>query len=135
MVPRTLHGVTTQGSSAGRVVITVASLAVILLALMHIVFGLANFQPGFPKLEGLTSITAGLALLASLILARRSMYRALVTACLGTLPLVAWFGYAVPVEGSSDPVSFWASLVVPTGTGLAAVVLRHRRTATGMNGR
>lgn len=52
MVPRTLHGVTTQGSSAGRVVITVASLAVILLALMHIVFGLANFQPGFPKLEG-----------------------------------------------------------------------------------
>lgn len=108
-----------------------AALAVSLLAFLHIAFGLANFQPGFPRLEGLAAITAGLALFASLALARRSMFRALLTACLGTLPLVVWFGYAVPVKGSSDPGFFWASLVIPTGTGLAALILRQRRTRTG----
>jgi hypothetical protein len=95
-----------------------------------LLFGLTNFQPGFPKMEGVAAITAGLAVLASLALATRSMYRALLTAFLGSLPLVAWFAYAVPVEGSSDPIFFWASLLLPTTTGLSALILRRRRGFT-----
>ena len=104
----------------------VLALGVLALGLLHILFGLANFQPGFPKLEGVAAITGGLALLASLALARHSMYRAFFTAFIGTLPLVAWFSYAVPIERSSGPVFFWASLVVPTIAGLAAPLLRRR---------
>ncbi len=96
------------------------------LGLLHLAFGLANFQPGFPKLEGMATITGGLALLTSLALARHSMYRASLTAFFGTLPLVAWFSYAVPIERSSGPVFFWASLVVTTIAGLAALRLRRR---------
>ena len=99
--------------------------------LIHILFGLANFQPGFPKLEGVAAITAGLAILASLAVARRSVYRALLTAFFGTLPLLVWFAYAVPVERSSDPVFFWASLVLPTGTGLSVLILSRRRATSG----
>ena len=109
------------------VVLAVVTVPVLLLALGHIVFGIANFQPTFPKLEGVASITAGLALLASLVIAVRSTNWALLTACLGTLPLVAWFAYAVPVEGSSSPSFFWVSLIIPTGTGLAALTLRRKR--------
>ena len=105
----------------------VVTVPVLLLALGHIAFGIANFQPTFPKLEGVASITAGLALLASLVIAVRSMYWALVTACYGTMPLAAWFAYAVPIDGSSDPGFFWASLIIPSGTGLAALTLRRKR--------
>ncbi len=111
------------------VALAVAAVGVLVLALGHVVFGLANFQPGFPKLEGVASIIAGLALLASLIIAVRSMYWALVTACLGTLPLVGWFAYAVPIAESSDPAFFWASLVIPTTSGAAALGLRRKRAA------
>ena len=93
------------------------------LGLLHINFGLTNFQPGFPKIEGVAAMTAGLALLVSLALARRSVHRALLTAFFGTLPLVAWFAYAVPVEGSSDPIFFWVSLVLPTATGVSLLIL------------
>ncbi len=99
-----------------------------MLAVAHVAFGLANFQPGFPVLEGFAAIAAGLALLGSAFLVWRSMYLALVTACLGTLPLVVWFAYAVPVEGSSDAAFFWASLVIPIASGSAALLLRRRRT-------
>ncbi len=105
----------------------VAPAGVFFLAVGHIVFGLANFQPGFPRLEGVASITAGLALLASLVIAVRSMYWALLTACLGSLPLVGWFAYAVPIEESSDPTFFWVSLVIPATSGLAALTLRRVR--------
>lgn len=112
-------------SPAGRLMTLVVVALGTLVGLFHIGFGLANFQPGFPKLEGVAAITAGLAILASLAVARRSMSRALLTAFLGTLPLVAWFAYAVPVERSSDPMFFWASLVLPTTTGLSLLVLRR----------
>ena len=115
------------GTIRRRVVSAVVTVLGVLVALGHIVFGLANFQPSFPKLEGVASITAGLAILASLVIAVRSTHRALWTACLGTLPPVAWFAYAVPVEGSSDPIFLWVSLVIPTGTGLAALTLGRRR--------
>jgi hypothetical protein len=118
------------GSIRRYVVLAVSVVGVVLLAIGHILFGLTNFQPGFPKLEGAASMTAGLALLASLIIAMRSMYRALVTACLGTLPLVGWFAYAVPIEKSSDPAFFWASLITPAATGLAALGWRRRSGET-----
>lgn len=107
-----------------------AAVGVSFLAGGHIVFGLTNFQPGFPKLEGVASMTAGLALLASLVIAVRSMYWAPLTACLGSLPLVGWFAYAVPIEGSSDPIFFWASLAIPTASGLAALIWRRNRRTT-----
>src|SRR5215207_1409974 len=81
-------------------VLTVVGLAVLSIALLHIVFGIANFQPGFPKLEGVAAIIAGASLLTLLLLARRSVHRALLTACLGTIPLAVRFAYAVP---SNDP--------------------------------
>jgi len=109
------------------VALAVAPAGVFFLAVRHIVFGLANFQPGFPRLEGVASITAGLALLASLVIAVRSMYWALLTACLGSLPLVGWFAYAVPLEEPSDPAFFWLSLVIPATSGLAALTLRRVR--------
>ncbi len=128
---RVRHHVKVQSASTGRyVALAVTAVGVLFLAGGHIVFGLANFQPGFPKLEGVASITAGLALLASLVVAVRSMYWALLTACLGSLPLVGWFAYAVPIEGSSDPSFFWASLVIPTASGLAALTWRRRNGRT-----
>jgi hypothetical protein len=128
---RVRHHVKVQPASIRRyVALAVAAVGVLFLAGGHIVFGLANFQPGFPKPEGVASITAGLALLASLVIAVRSMYWALLTACLGSLPLVGWFAYAVPVEGSSDPSFFWASLVTPTASGLAALTWRRNRSTT-----
>ena len=69
-----------------------------------------------------------------MIIARGSMYRALVTACLGTLPLVVWFAYAVTVEGSSDPGYFFASLITPAAAGLAALAWK-RRYGEAFNGR
>jgi hypothetical protein len=123
-----LHDVLVLGGSIGRaLVLTMALVAVLGVALLHVLFGVANFQPGFPKLEGIAAIIAGVALLASAVMARRSMYRALLTACVGTLPLVAWFAYAVPLEGSSDPAYFWVSLIIPITTGSAAWALRRRR--------
>lgn len=55
------------------------------------------------------------------------MYWALLTACLGSLPLVGWFAYSVPIEESSDPGFFWASLVIPVASGLAVLTLRRNR--------
>ena len=119
-------------SRTRRALRTVLAGAVLALGLLHLVFGAANFQPGFPKLEGVAAIIAGLALLVAPVVGRRSPESGLMTVLLGTLPLVAWFAYAVPVEGSSGPGFFWASLVVPTTAGLAALVIRsrseHRRT-------
>ena len=74
----------------------------------------------------MAAIVAGVAVLASLVVARRSIRRALLTAFVGSLPLVAWFAYAVPIAGSSDPIFFWASLVLPGLTGLALLILRRR---------
>ena len=116
------------------VVLAVSVVGIALLAVGHLLFGLANFQPGFPKLEGVTAMAAGLALLASLIIARRSMYRALKAACLGTLPLVGWFAYAVTIEESSDPVYFFASLITPATADLAALTVR-RRSGEALQGR
>jgi hypothetical protein len=105
------------------------TVGVLALAVLHILFGIANFQPGFPKLEGVAAIVAGVALLASLPLARRSMRWAFTVAFFGSLPLVAWFAYAVTIEKSSGPVFFWGSLVLPAVTGTAMIVLRHRAEA------
>ncbi|MFP5372601.1 MAG: hypothetical protein ACLGI3_17905, partial [Actinomycetes bacterium] len=57
------------------------------LAAFHILFGVANFRPGFPELEGVAATVAGVALLAALLLARRSLSRAFGIAFVGTLPL------------------------------------------------
>ncbi len=110
-------------------VMSVAVVTAFVLGVGHIVFGLGNFRPGFPKGEGVASLVAGAALLASLIVARRSIYNALLTAWLGTLPLVAWFAYAVPLERSSDPVFLWMSLIVPTIAGAGALIARQRRSS------
>lgn len=110
----------------GRAILWLVGLPV---ALLYILFGIANLQPGYPKLEALAAIIGGLALLTSLVMAWGSVYRALLTACLGTLPLAAWFAYAVPMERSSDPQFFWFSLIIPTFTGLSVFVLWRRRTA------
>ena len=107
--------------------VMVARVAVSLLALGYIAFGLANFQPTFPIAEGIAAVAGGLALIAGLVIAQRSMYWALLTAALGTLPLAAWFAYAVPVEGSSGLEFFWASLIVPAFSGLGAFALRRSR--------
>ena len=123
---------TRSGASVRRTLRVLLVLGVLALGLLHVVFGLANFQPGFPELEGVAAITAGLALLASPVVARRSLDAALLTVLLGALPLVAWFAYAVPVEGSSGPGFFWASLAVPTTAGLAALVSRRRRRRGGV---
>ena len=112
--------------SVPRALEAVLILGVLALGLLHVSFGMTNFQPGFPKLEGVAAIMAGLALLASPFVARRSLHAALLTVLFGSLPLVAWFSYAVPVQGSSGPQFFWASLVVPATAGLAAVVSRRR---------
>ena len=92
----------------------------------HLAFATANFQPGFPKLEGVAAFIAGAALFASTIMARRSLHLGFLTALFGTLPLVAWFAYAVPVQGSSDPHFFWLSLIVPTAAGVGALATRRR---------
>ena len=105
------------------------TLGVLVLAAFHILFGIANFQPGFPKLEGVAAILAGVALLAALLLARRSLPRALGIAFVGALPLVAWFAYAVTIDKSSGPQFFWASLLLPTVTGIAVIIIRRRRGA------
>jgi hypothetical protein len=110
----------------GRAILWLVGLPV---AVLYILFGIANLQPGYPKLEALAAIIGGLALLTSLVMAWGSVYRALLTACLGTLPLAAWFAYAVPIERSSDPQFFWFSLIIPTFTGLSVFVLWRRRTA------
>ena len=96
------------------------------LAVGHIVFGLGNFRPGYPVGEGVTAIIAGLALLAALVMARRSVFAALMMACLGTLPLFVWFAYAVPVQGSSTPTFLWLSSILPATTGIGALAVRHR---------
>jgi hypothetical protein len=108
------------------VVLPLSVVGVVLLAVGHLLFGPGELPAGVPGLEGVTAMTAGLALLASLVIARRSMYRALVNACLGTLPLVGWFAYAVTIDESSDPVYFFASLITPATAGLAALTLRRR---------
>ena len=111
---------------------TAAGLIVLGLAVVHVLFGIANFQPGFSEVEGVAAILGGLALILALAVARRSLFAAMVTACVGTTPLAAWFAYAVPVERSSDPPFFWASLMVPVFTGVAALLLRRRhRNAEG----
>ena len=116
-----------DGRRAARSIsVAVVALVACVLALGHIVFGLGNFRPGYPVVEGVTSIIAGVALLAALIAARRSISAALITACLGTLPLVGWFAYAVPVQGSSTPTLLLLSLIVPAVTGGGALVLRRR---------
>lgn len=74
------HGQVQPAPIRRYVALAVAPAGVFFLAVGHLVFGLANFQPGFPRLEGVASITAGLALLASLVIAVRSMYWALLTA-------------------------------------------------------
>ena len=102
------------------------ALIVLLVAAVHIVFGLANLQPGFPKLEAAAAVTAGVALLASLFVARRSMLGACLTACIGTLPLVAWFIYAVTIPKSSDRVFLCLSLIIPTAAGLGAILTARR---------
>ena len=113
--------------SVGRAVaVALIVLVVAVLALGHIVFGLGNFRPGYPRGEGVASLIAGAALLASPLIALRSIFAALVTACLGTLPLVAWFAYAVPVEGSSSATFLWLSLILPVTTGLSAFLFRRR---------
>ena len=99
------------------------------VALLYVLFGIANLQPGYPKLEALAAIIGGLALLASLLIAWRSVYQALLTACLGTPPLAVWYAYAVPIERSSDPQFFWFSLIIPTFAGLSAFVWRKGRTS------
>lgn len=106
--------------------VALVALAVCVLAFGHIVFGLANFRPGYPAGEGVAAIVAGLALLAGLTMAGRCLFAALMTACVGTLPLVAWFAYAVPVQGSSTPTFLWLSLILPVVTGMSALVVRRR---------
>ncbi len=109
-----------NGQPLGRVAVV---LAVFLVALGHVLFGLANFQPGFPKLEGIAALTAGAMLLASLVVARWSVYGALLTACFGTTPLSVWFAYAVPIERSSSPGFF---------LGFTCHSYRYRHDSTGV---
>ena len=126
---------TTRATPVGRVVIvTMATLAAICWPSFTLSSVWLTSSPAFQSWRESLRSRRDWRYPASLILARRSTYWALVTACLGMLPLVAWFAYAVPVEQSSDPPFFWASLVVPVETGSAALVLRHRRTPTGMDG-
>lgn len=107
-----------------RLASALGAIAVAVLGLGHISFGLTNFQPGFPVAEGVTSLIAGVGLLAALVVARWSLHRAFLTALLTTLPLVGWFAYAVPVQGSSDPVFLVASLVIPTLAAIGAIRTR-----------
>jgi hypothetical protein len=102
-------------------------LAILALAVLHILFGIANFYPGFSKIEGVAAMLGGVALIAAIPMARLSVEKALLTACVGTVPLSLWFAYAVPVEGSSGPQFFWVSLIVPVSTGLVALAMRRRR--------
>ena len=125
-------GVMDMKSAARFVGIAAVALVCCVLALGHIVFGLGNFRPSYPVGEGIASIVAGVALIAALTMTRRSLLAALTTACLGTLPLVAWFAYAVPVQGSSTATLLWLSLILPVVTGGAALVVRRRTTRRRM---
>lgn len=98
--------------------------AVAVLGVGHIAFGFANFQPGFPKAEGVASLVAGAGLLAAIVVGRWSLHRAFVTALLSTLPLVAWFAYAVPVEKSSTPNLLVLSLIIPALAAAGAIRTR-----------
>ncbi len=88
-----------------------AAVGVVIVGTGYLFFGLANFQPGFPKIEGVASLVAGAGLLASVVIAKYSLQAAFLTVLLATLPLVAWFAFSIPVQQSSSPHFFWLSLV------------------------
>lgn len=118
--------------SVGRAVgATLVVLAVFIIAVGHVVFGLGNFRPGYPVGEAVAAIAAGASLLVALALAlvRRSVFAALITACAGTLTLFGWFLYGVPIQRSSSPTFLWLSAILPVITGVSAVVV-HRRAAS-----
>ena len=96
------------------------------LALGHLLFALGNFRfGGLALVEGVAAALAGLALLASIMIFRRSPMKAAVTVLTGSLPLTAWFALAamldLPVVDPAWPFLL-LSLVVP-GTAMIAILL------------
>jgi hypothetical protein len=80
---------------------------------------------GLAVLEGIATALAGLALLASIIIFRRSPMHACITILIGSLPLTAWFVLAgmlgLPVVDPAWPFVL-LSLVVP-GTAVIVILL------------
>lgn len=102
------------------------SLVAGVLALGHLLFALGNFRfGGLAVVEGVAAALAGLALLASIIIFRRSPMQASVVILVGGLPLTAWFVLAgmlsLPVVDPAWPFVL-LSLVVP-GTAVIAILL------------
>ncbi len=104
------------------------ALFIIFLGFGHLAFSMANFQPGYPKLEGVTALVAGLALISSVFVARHSAFAALITVFVGTVPLFLWFTYAVPEV--SDPVFLYQSAVLPIISATGALLLWRRNKIT-----
>ena len=98
------------------------SLVAGVLALGHLLFAFENFRfGGLAVFEGVFSALAALALLASIIIFRRSPMKAAVTVLAGSLPLTAYFALAsVLLEPAWQFVLL--SLVVP-GTMVIVIVL------------
>lgn len=75
------------------------SLVASVLALGHLLFALSIFRyGGLAVFEGIAAALAGLALLASIIIFRRSPMKAAVTVFAGSLPLTVWFALATMLD-------------------------------------
>ncbi len=96
------------------------SLVAGVLALGHLLFAFENFRfGGLAVFEGVFAALAGVSLLASIVIFRRSPTKAAATVLISSLPLTGWFALAsVLVEPAWQFVSL--SLVVP---GAAAIIL------------
>ncbi len=107
------------------------------LATAHLAFALGNFglareeraAVSVPLAEGVLSLVAAVALgVAAVSLVRRQLLRAGIVAFAGTFPLPIFFAFTVPKY--SDPLFFFASLVVPVAAGVtaaAAAIVDERR--------
>lgn len=98
------------------------------LALGHLLFALGNFRfGGLAIFEGVAAALAGLVLIASIMIFRRSPIKAAVTILAGSLPLTAWFALATMLDlRVVDPA--WPflllSLVVPSTAVIAILLIR-----------
>lgn len=92
------------------------------LALGHLLFAFENFRfGGLAVFEGVFAALAGLALLASIIIFRRSPMKAAVAVLAGSLSLTAWFALASVLVEPAWPFVL-LSLIVP-GTAVIVILL------------
>ncbi len=93
---------------------------------IHLLFAFANFQlGGLAVAEGGFSALAGITLIASIVLFRRSRLQAALIILGGTIPLALWFAFTVPEH--SDWIFLYLSLIVPGAATLFIALIYIRR--------